>query len=145
MSLAKEFAARRGTTASDFPTGRWPLSCSPRATSRCQDWSLTTTSDRPTERGWRVRVGFPSWQCGFDSRHPLHARIPLQQNRIRGYLFSAEPVFRSSPGPLWATLIHTLALALQLLRTLSLFRYVIRFSGSSNVARGESPRIRGRV
>jgi hypothetical protein len=34
--------------------------CSPRATSRGQDRSLTTTSDRATEHGWRVRVGFPS-------------------------------------------------------------------------------------
>jgi len=56
--------------------------------------------------------------------------MPLQQNRIRGFPFSAEPVFRSSPGPLWATLIHTLALTLQLQRTLSLFHHVLRQSRS---------------
>jgi len=37
----------------------------------------------------------------------------LQQNGIREIPFSVEPVFRTSPGPLWATLIHTSALILR--------------------------------
>jgi hypothetical protein len=83
-----------------------------------------------------VRVRFPS---PAPNTNPVaaepYSRIPI----------SGEPVFQYSPGPLWATLIHTSALTLQLQKTLSLFRHVLRLRGSPVLPtspRGVSPQVR---
>jgi hypothetical protein len=69
-----------------------------------------------------------------------------RRNRIREFPFSAEPVFRSSPGPLGPRLSTTSALALQLQKTLSLFSHVLRRFGSPvfQRPRGASPPVRAR-
>jgi len=54
----------------------------------------------------------------------------LQQKRIGGFQFFVDLRPRSVLGPLCATYIHTSGLTLQLQKTLSLFRHVLRRSGS---------------
>jgi len=81
-------------------------SCSPRATHQGQVRSLTATSDPSWEHGSQVRIGFPSWQCGFDSRHPLHTRKALQHRRIRVFTLAGQRSFAPEHGTRAITACH---------------------------------------
>jgi hypothetical protein len=84
---------------------------------------------------------FPSCQCEFDSRHPLHARIPLQQNCIREFPISAGPCFGPRPGhfgPHLSTPRHS-PFSFRRRSACSVMFSGRLFSGSSNLTQGMSP------
>jgi len=50
---------------------------------------VRASHDHPAgHSGFAISSWFPSWQCGFDSRHPLHTRKALQEQQLRLYLSS---------------------------------------------------------
>ncbi len=87
--LSREFAKQgdtgRGATASDCPTGRWRLSCTPRATSQGQDRSLTATSD-PATGAWIAgpyRIPKLTMRVRFPSPAPHAKSVAPQANRAK--------------------------------------------------------------